>query len=55
MPHWQPEDRKEDIADDIRDWVHKVSDPHAKLETLTQMSKIDLVVLMLAIRDSETK
>jgi hypothetical protein len=47
--HWQPEDRKEDLANDIREAIQKI-DPTAKLETLERMSRFDLTVLMLALR-----
>ena len=54
MPsHWQPRDRKEDIADEIREWIRRTSDPGAELATLERLSALDLTVLMLAIRHAE--
>jgi hypothetical protein len=50
-PHWNPKDRKVDMADDIREWVQRVSDPTASLATLERLSRLDLTVLMLAIRE----
>lgn len=47
--HWQPKDRKEDMADDIRAWVQRTSDAAAQLPTLTRISTADLAALMLAV------
>lgn len=50
MAHHQLKDRKEDMAQDIRDYVRR-DDPDAEMKSLTNMTTIDLTVLMLALRD----
>lgn len=47
--HWQPKERKEDIAQDIRDFVQK-DDPKAAMLSLDKMTAVDLTALMLALR-----
>jgi hypothetical protein len=48
--HRQPRDRKQDVADDIRDWVRVLlSDPKAELATLERLSLPNLVSLSVAI------
>lgn len=47
--HWQPKSRKEDEAQDIRDFVQR-DDPAAEMKSLIKMSAVDLCALMLAIR-----
>ena len=49
MVHWQPKDRKEDIANDIREFVQR-DDPNAEMRSLTKMTVVDLTALMLALR-----
>jgi hypothetical protein len=52
--HWQPKDRKEDMAADIEEWARKVGgDPALVLPSLTNMTYRDLSCLMLITRDSE--
>jgi hypothetical protein len=53
--HWQPEMRKEYMAEDIRDWVRRTSDSTAKLESLMDMTSRDLAVLMLAVLAAERR
>lgn len=52
-PHWQPKDRKEDMADDIRDWVRRTSDDSAGLPSLERMTYSDLTDLMLAVHRAD--
>ena len=48
--HRQPHDRKENMADDIRDWVKRINkDSMADLPTLSKLSARDLTDLMLAV------
>jgi hypothetical protein len=48
--HRQPHDRKQDVADDIRDWVRVLlGDPKAELTTLERLSLPDLTLLWIAI------
>jgi len=52
--HWQPKDRKEDMANDILEWARRVSgDDKLELPTLTNMSYRDLSNFMLAVRQAE--
>lgn len=55
MPfHHQPTDRKQDMADDVREWVQKTNcDPKATLPTLVRLSRKDLTDLMLAVHRAE--
>jgi antitoxin component HigA of HigAB toxin-antitoxin module len=49
-PHWQPKDRKQDIANDIRDWARVLlHDPAAELTTLERLSISDLTALAIAL------
>jgi len=48
--HRQPRDRKQDVADDIRDWVRVLlGDPKAELPTLERLSLSDLTSLAIAL------
>lgn len=49
-PHPPLYDRKQDAADDIRDWVRVLlHEPTAELETLERLSLSDLTSLSIAI------
>jgi hypothetical protein len=52
--HWHPKDRKENVAQDIREFVQR-DDPKAEMRSLTKMTATDLTSLMLAIRRLEEK
>lgn len=52
--HWQPKDRKEDMAQDVRDFVQSF-DSQSKMESLIKLSYKDLTDLMLSIRSIEQK
>jgi hypothetical protein len=54
-PHWQPKERKEDMAEDIREWVRRTSEPTAELKTLRRLSRHDLTTLMLAVHDADKR
>jgi hypothetical protein len=50
--HWHAKDRKEDVAQDIREFVQR-DDPKAEMLSLVNMTMVDLTALMLAIRSIE--
>ena len=47
--HWQPRNTKAEMADDILEWIRKVTrDERVEMTTLKKMSVRDLAVLMMA-------
>jgi hypothetical protein len=51
----QMRESKEDMAETIREWVKRTSNPFVELETLTRMSRKDLSDLRFAVYDAKTK
>lgn len=52
-PHWQPKDSKAAMADDVREWIQRTSDPDAQMKSLEHMTTRDLTDLMLAVHNAD--